>query len=130
AIGTHRNYLKEISLDISNTNSMNNDADMSELEGRRCSCAIYAVEHLMTGKRLICCTSNLSKRLYDQRKALASGTHFNAGVQADLKQRDGAAAFEIVVLELCDDPTQLRKLKAMHVADATNKGVELYNSVK
>ena len=87
------------------------------LDGRRCQPAVFAVEHTASGKRLIVSTQNLSKRLWDQRRYLARRRHHNRALQADL-ERDGPGAFRFVILDLVRDPSQLRFLRAYHVAES------------
>ena len=95
------------------------------LEGRRTRAAIFAVEHAANGKRLIVATKRLSKRLHDQRKYLDGGQHHNAALQADL-ELDGPDAFRFVLLELVDDPRDLRPLKRMHVEETRRLGLSYH----
>jgi hypothetical protein len=94
-----------------------NIEDILVLEGRRTKAAIYAVENVTTGRRLIAATSNLSKRLYDQQHALELGVHFNPALNADLLVL-GQQAFRLVVLELVDDVRALARTKRLHVEHA------------
>lgn len=94
---------------------------LASLDGRRTSGAIYALEHVLTGKRLICSTKNLSKRLYDQRNYLKKRQHHNPEVRADL-ERDGPSAFRFLLLELVERPSDLSVLKRIYVEDARRSG--------
>src|SRR4051794_35050022 len=98
----------------------------ASLDGRRTGCGIYAVEHVVSGKRLVCATKNLSKRLHDHRRYLAGGSHHNPDLQADL-ERDGASAFRLVLLEVLERPSDLPALKRIHVEDARRRRGGTYN---
>jgi hypothetical protein len=102
--------------------TLNELISLATLDGKRTGCAVYALEHIASGRRLVCKTTNLSKRLWDHRKYLARGRHHNAAVQVDLK-RDGARAFRFVLLELVEEPKQLALLKRVYVEDARRRGL-------
>jgi len=79
--------------------------------------AIYAVEHVSSGKRLVCSTRCLSKRLWDQRHRLERREHPNQDLDADLKA-DGSEAFRILVLELVIDHRALPLRKRFYLERA------------
>lgn len=91
------------------------------LEGRRTGPAVYAVEHVASGRRLICSTTCFSRRLWDQRTYLARQRHYNPALQADL-ERDGAAAFRILLIDLPDDRRQLHILRRLRIEEARRAG--------
>ncbi|MEI8194357.1 MAG: hypothetical protein WCI73_00455 [Phycisphaerae bacterium] len=92
------------------------------LEGRRTRPAIFTLEHLPSGRRLIIGTGNLSKRMCDQARYLARRHHHNPALQADLL-RDGPEAFQMVLLELPDDPHELRRLRRLWVEETRRLGL-------
>jgi hypothetical protein len=93
----------------------------ARLDGRRCSPGLFAVEHVPTGRRLICATGNLSKRLCDQARYLLRGRHYNPGIQADLL-RDGHGSFRFVLLQLVRTPSDLKLLKRMYIQCSRAEG--------
>lgn len=102
--------------------NLNDLITLASLDGKLTGCAVYALEHTVSGKRLMCQTRNFSKRLFDQRQYLARGRHHNPAVQADL-EIDGARAFRFVLLELVDSPKRLGLLKRVYVEEARRKGL-------
>ena len=97
------------------------------LDGRRTKPGIFAVENKTSGKRLIVAAKNVSKRLHDQACYLKQRRHHCPLLDAEL-QSLGPEGFRFVLLELLDDPDQLRCLKRLHVEDARrNHGA--YNAV-
>ncbi len=87
------------------------------LDGHRMQPAIYAIEHISSGKRLICSTRCLSKRLWDQRRRLDRRQHPNHALDAELTQ-GGPEGFIIVVLELVEDHRTLPQRKRHHLEQA------------
>lgn len=96
--------------------------EAATLDGRRTKPAVFALEHIPSGRRLTLSTRCLSKRLYDQRSYLARGDHHNPNVQADLLA-DGPEAFRLVLLDLVSNPKDLPFIKRLHVAQARKAGL-------
>lgn len=104
---------------------MTND-ERNMMSGRWTRPAVYAVEHIASGRCLICSTNCLSKRLYDQRRYLALGRHYNRALQEDLL-RDGPSAFKFVVIEMVTAPSDLRQRRQRHL-DAIRQLRAVYNA--
>jgi hypothetical protein len=74
---------------------------------------------------MICASTNVYKRVWDDQKALGQGKHFNAAVQADL-DADGPQAFEFWLVQKVGVPELLKLLKEYHVREAVKNGIS-YN---
>lgn len=99
------------------------------LAGRRTKPAIFAVEHVESGRRLVICTRNLCKRIYDQRKMLEARRHHSPLLQVDLVEC-GPEGFRFVLLDVVDDPRLLRATKRLHVEEARRRGCSYHAESK
>jgi hypothetical protein len=91
------------------------------LAGRRTRPAVFAVEHVESGRRLVIGTKNLCKRIYDQRKMLEARRHYSPRLQADLLEC-GADGFRFVLLDVLDDPRLLPAAKRLYVEESRGRG--------
>jgi hypothetical protein len=101
--------------------NLNDIIFQGSLDGHRTGLAIFAVEHVLSGKRLIVSTACLSKRLYDQRRYLQRREHHNPALRADLL-RDGPDAFRFVLLDIVRDKGELQYMRRLHVEDSRRRG--------
>jgi hypothetical protein len=122
---TNRNFQEGFGRPDLESQVMDTNNDLA-LEGRRTRPAIYCIENVESGRRLIASTMNLSKRLYDQQRALDKREHFNTALNADLESH-GPQTFRLVVLELVEDPRMLAPLKRLHTEVARQKAGGAYN---
>jgi hypothetical protein len=122
---TNRNFQEGFGRPDLESQVMDTNNDLA-LEGRRTRPAIYCIENVDSGRRLIASTMNLSKRLYDQRRALDRHEHFNAALNADLAAHP-PQNFRLVLLEIVEDPRLLAPLKRLHTEVARQSAGGAYN---
>jgi hypothetical protein len=91
------------------------------LEGRRTAAAIFCIRHRESGRRLICATTTLSKRVSEYATDLRKGTCHNAALAADLV-KDGPDAFVVELLQVVDRPCDLRPIKKLYVVEDQRLG--------
>lgn len=72
---------------------------------------VYAIVHRQTGKRYLDGSLNLEGTMARDRQWLALGGHLNRALQADWLA-DGAAAFDVVVLETLTPTDDARDYRA------------------
>src|SRR5207237_1727905 len=77
---------------------------------------------IQTGRTLICSTTNLGKRIWDEQYRLRKGQHYNVGLRCDL-ERDGPEAFEILLVTTSHRQDLLMGLKQHHVMQLRRNGL-------
>jgi len=91
------------------------------------SAAVYAIILLNDQRRYIGSTARLDKRPDEHWRALATGRHFNRGLQAAY-HKHGANNFAFVVLEWIDDPAMLADRESQFVRNAMSAGIAFNRS--
>jgi hypothetical protein len=84
--------------------------------------AVYALVNVVTGRVLVSSTTTLAKRLWDVRRCLDRGRHWNCGVQADLDLY-GAETFKLYWVLRVESPTLLKIIKAAQQQRAAERGL-------
>lgn len=82
---------------------------------------VYAIVHRLSGRRYIGASRNIARRWTRHCNRLRASAHANWLLQ-QAWDRDGADAFEVVVLEAVDDLAQLQERERVHLAVATAEG--------
>jgi hypothetical protein len=86
---------------------------------------VYALANRVTGRVLISGSNDVAKRLWDVRRCLGRGHHWNRGVQADLDQY-GTDAFKLYWVLGVQSATLLKIVKFSHQQRAADRGLSYH----
>lgn len=91
-----------------------------------CVAGVYSIRNITSGRQYIGSSNNVKKRIYSHLRDLNSGSHVNSVLQKDYT-RYGCDAFEVSVLQICANQSDLEKSEACEIARQLYLNNELYN---